>query len=452
MSSYNVNIFASFLQKALIDPQQELSDHQNISTYLNWVPTNQTATISAHPFNDITQLSITSNGIDEFNIFPVKFNNERINFVVKLKDSQGFDVKDYQLLDLANFQFSLSSLNGTYLSGVNTYSNFGTLSTLTQGGFFKGYIVSPGISNEVVCIKAVYTDVNLNLTGYSTPFTVNNVCDVYSLRKINENFNQTDAFKSLAYQPVMFDKEIFFNQFLGQIVGNNNSDPNTLGIEIYEKISNYVSNINDIEYCNVDALKALLDEIQANYQNFNYNYPPSLQRLVDILSVKHKLIFGQTNQYEGNFNDKGFIKSSKYGLNKGNLLPIETTVIDPNSGSPYLVTYEKFGQVYNTVNKVFSGAQTAVYPLSNINNSWGWNLVIPTGVSGLDVGRYYEFYEFVPHVEGSLLQQFLDFNNPNNTLSITNSSYNAYVKEGGIVDTILLQNLYTNLQIVTCFE
>jgi hypothetical protein len=458
--NYDVNIFASFNPESLIDPQQELSKYGNVSTYLNTVPGNQTCRINSHNYNDITKLAITSNGINysNFNIFPIKYVGEAVQFVIQLQDTQGFEVKDYPLLSLSNLSLSLSQSNGNYVNNVSFSSNFGPLSSLSQGGFFKGYFVSP-ITADNVSLKAVYIDPNLNLSGYSSTFYIYSSSGLYQLRKVNEDFNQTLAYKSLATQPVLTDKTMLFDAFLGQIVGNQNSDPNTLGIEVYEKISNYISNIDDIDYCNITQLKSLLDNVNATYQNFNYEYPPSLRRLTDILSVKHKKLFGQLNQYEGNFNDKGFVKSSKYGLNKGSQLDVSTSILCAGPGvyPNYIVVYEKFSEQYSVVNMNLinlpsyrSATSTlSTFELSAFNTSWGWDLVLPPNTFGTDISKYYDFYQFKPGIEGSLLQKFIDFNNPNNTLYITNSSYQEYTKEGGIMDNILLYSLYTGTEVLS---
>jgi hypothetical protein len=460
MSSYDVNVFVSFKTEALVDPQQQLMGFNNVSHYLNTVPGSQTCTISAHNLNQIVSLKVTSNGInsDNFNLYPIKYIGEKVNFTVNLIDVNGYQVKDYPLLPLSSFSFSIVDTTSATLSGVNFYSNFGSLSTLPQGGFFKGYF-SSSLSAENVSLLVKLSTINLELTGFSNLISIYPSCGIYSLRKINEDFDQTAAFNSLVYQPILFDQYNFFNNFLGQIVGNANSDPNTLGIEVYEKIANYISNIDDIDYSNLNQLKSLLDNINVTYENFNYEYPPSLRRLADILSVKHKKLFGQLNQFQGNFNNKGYFNNTQYGVNKGVRLDINTTLLSAGSAvdQPYVVAYEKFSSLYTVVNMnllnlnyytTIPGLST--YPLSGVNNSWGWNLVLPTAVSGVDVDSYYEFYQFVPTVQGSLLQKFIDFDNPNNTLSITNSSYSAYVKEGGIMDNILLNNIYTNLQVITC--
>ena len=461
MSFYNINIFASFAAESLVDPQQPISDYGTVSFYLNTVPGNQTCTISATNLNQITNLSITSNGITDgnFNLFPIKYIGEEVNFIVQLQNISGGNIKDYPLLLSSDFRFFLSGTNSNIINSSTFYSDFGPLSSLEQGGFFKGLFVSPVTANNVALVAVLSTTDNVQLTGYSSTFTVFSSSGEYNLRKVNEDFDQTEAFKSLAFQPVLYDKTQFFDGFLGQIVGNVNSDPNTLGIEVYEKIANFLSNNDDIDYCNLNQLKSLLDSINATYQDFNYQYPPSLRRLTDMLSVKHKNLFGQLNQYQSNFNDKGFTNSSTYGLNKGSFLDITTTIVSGGSAvyPTNIIAYEKFSQEYTIVNTNLTNAtyylsatnSLSAFALSSINNTWGWDLVLPTGVSGVEVSNYYDFYQYKPGVQGSLLQKFIDFDNPNNTLTITNSSYSDYVVKGGIMDNILLYSLYTGLEVLS---
>ena len=144
MSTYNVNIFASFTPDSLIDPQQALVYKNSASPYLNAVPSNITGAVSSHNDTDITGLTITSNGITDgnFNIYPVKYTGEKINFVVRLKDYLGNNVNDYSLLSPSNLTLNLSSydaLKGPYLTAL-FYEDFGSLSSLNQGGFYKGYL------------------------------------------------------------------------------------------------------------------------------------------------------------------------------------------------------------------------------------------------------------------------------------------------------------------------
>ena len=459
MNAYQINIFTSFDQAAIIDPQQELMGQGNISTYMNTVPGTQTLLVSAHNTNQITNLVITSNGITNgnFTLFPIKYTNETVNFVATLQDSSGYSIKDYPLLQLNNFTFFLADLSGNQVPDVGFASNFGTLSSLTQGGFFRGTFTSITSALSVVLVACLNTG-NLNLTGISNTFSIYPSGGIYQLRKVNENFNQTAAYLDLATQPILYDKTVFFNNLLGQIVGNADSDPNTLGIETFEKIANYVSNINDIDYSNLNQLKSLLDNINSTYQDFNYDYPPSLRRLTDMLSIKHSKLFGQTNQWQGNFNTKNFVNNSIYGANLGPQLDFNSTILSAGSAIQpnYIVTLENFSQTFNLVNTNLINLtcyQTVVdlvstYPLSALDNTWGWGLILPTDQNP-NPGLYYNFYQYIPTVQGSLLQKFIDFNNPNNTLSITNSAYTDYIGEGGIMDNILLDSVYTGLDILT---
>ena len=442
---YNVNIFA--WQPQQIDPQQELLV-QNTFAQINSIPANQTGTIVPHTSANIASLSITSNGITDgnFAIFPVHYVNEIVNFIVQIEDGNGFNIRDFPLIPLS--ALSLSLLNST---NVSFSSNFGSLSSLQQGGFFKGTFqcTLPILSTQIV---AVYN----KLSGYSSTFSVYPSGGEYSIRKINEDFDATAAFNTLATQPVMYDKNSFMNLFLGQIVGNANSDPNTLGIKIFEKISNFCANIADVEYCNVESLKSIFDMINVNYQNFNYLYPASMQRLIDILSIKHSNLFGRQNQWQGNFGTKGYTNSQIYGLNTGALLSIPTTILSAGSAATFIITYETFSNTYNLVHtNLISALNVPFYsdgirfPLSGVNNSWGWNLVLPPGVSGTNVSNYYEFYNFIPGIEGSWGQEFIDFLNTNNTLLSSDNSYNSFVQNGGIIDNIVLFNLLTNLELLS---
>lgn len=459
MSSHNVNIFTSFQSRDMYDTQQLLANGKQINASVNIVPSNQTAMVLKHDVFDITKLSITSNGIElpAFDIFPVKYVGEPVQFVAQLLDYNDCVVRDYPLLPLSCFTFSLSSSQGEILNNVFFTSNFGTLSSLTQGGFFKGIFVSSQSAIDV-CIFAKYLSDFHSLTAYSNTFSVYPSGGLYNLRKINENFDQTQAYKSLIFQPILVDQTMLFDKFLGQIVGNANSDPNTLGIEVYEKIANFVENTQDIDYCNISYLKSLLNMINANYQNFDLAWPASLKRLADILSVKHKKLFGEVNQFQGNFDKKGFTHSDRYGINRGAELDINTTILSAGSAinPSQIIAYEKFSKIYTPVSTLLTlssytsvVANVSTYPLSTFDPSWGWNLVLPQNVQGAGIADYYKFYVFIPTVEGSLLQKFIDFDNNNNTLTRTNSSYNEYIKQGGIMDNILLHNIYTGFEILS---
>lgn len=107
----------------------------------------------------IDHLSITSNGLDgegmilsSFNIAPNKFVSQKIPFVVKIKDASNYTSKSSKILNLIpntstltanSVHVYLLSSNGSVIEdGVTFASNFGVLSSMTTGGFFRGYVTS----------------------------------------------------------------------------------------------------------------------------------------------------------------------------------------------------------------------------------------------------------------------------------------------------------------------
>lgn len=107
----------------------------------------------------IDHLSITSNGIDtegtiinnSFEIQPNKFINQKIPIVIKAKDSSNYTAKSSHLMRLSSVTTDTNSFvdvklvdsnNNVLTEGVTVYEDFGSLSALSHGGFFKGYFIS----------------------------------------------------------------------------------------------------------------------------------------------------------------------------------------------------------------------------------------------------------------------------------------------------------------------
>ena len=141
-----------------------------------------------------------------------------------------------------------------------------------------------------------------------------------------------------------------FDDLLGQIVGDNLSDPNTIGKKVYSKIRNYVSNVSDVEYTDLNSLKSLINELGIKYEQYQQAFPPSLNRILDIISVSLSLQKGGTNQYQENFDDRGFTGKSVYGKNKGFPLDVENTILETGVNSQNIIAYEKFSEKYKLVN------------------------------------------------------------------------------------------------------
>jgi hypothetical protein len=489
MDVHNTIIFASFNTQVFQDPElHKLNIDQSDFTFLNMPPASIVFTISKTSVTNDDVIVFTTNGIDgftsslsTFRIPKINFLGQKIYFVAKIKSQNGAPRKNYKKLeespDFLNVNeetplatrveddqitvsepiitWQLIQSDSTILS-ARFVIDYGELQNDDGGGYVKGYM-QPLEAGNNLRIKILYqdndTDPVLSLSGVSTPFDVLPARGIYDIRKVGEDHNQTQTFKDLIYQETLLDKTNLFDNFIGQIVGDNKSSPDNLGIKIYEKITNFVSNIADPDIGNLKSLVSQLKQLNIPFEEYNQQFPPSLSRLIDILSVGISRQKGAVNQFQLNFNNKGYTNSNIFGVNRGEILPVATTMLQTGKDSKNIIALEKFSDEYTVVNtNILSAANVEfsvsnTYPLSSYNDTWGWGLVLPSGDYKLE--NYYEFYDFVDTIEGSFLQKFIDFDNTSNTYLTTLTSADDYAKKWGIADNVISYNLYTNLGLIS---
>jgi len=286
------------------------------------------------------------------------------------------------------------------------------------------------------------------LSGESALFNVYPSTGKYNVTKINEDFDAGNFYKDLRYQEVLFNKKMFFDNFLSTIVGSISAQPYELGKVVYEKTANFVSNNSDIDKCNLDKLLSFCDELSLQFEEYNYPFPPQLRRLVDLLSIKHKILWGDRNTFNRNFDKKGYINSSKYGINLGNQINVLSgTIISGKS----IVALELFSDLYTIVNTSnIKGYNLGdILPLSSYTYDWGWGLVAPKSLTGINIKNYYSFYQFNDITENSFYNNILNWNDPINLLSPTLSSYKDWSKNNGIMQNILSYELTKGLKLFT---
>ena len=247
---------------------------------------------------------------------------------------------------------------------------------------------------------------------------------------------------------------IFFDSLLGPVIGNINSPVNTLGKRIYEKIANFAINNSDVDLCEIKQLESMQKLIGIDLQDYNFPFPSDLQRLVNLFSCKQTMLKGQTNAFAFNYDKKQTISNPKYGRNLGTKLSIETSIL-PTSG--FVVLYEKFGEVYSegeltnpgVVKTSFVSGGTQVVPLSDISLEWGWPLVLGDGVSGTEVGRYYDIYTHIPGSDGVYYDGIIDWNSPFTTITKQQSSRDVWSNDDQIVDNMINYQLSLGLGILS---
>ena len=208
--------------------------------------------------------------------------------------------------------------------------------------------------------------------------------------------------KSFILRETINTKESFVNDFLRSVIGDNTTSPAYIGTRAYEKITNFTLNISDVDTCNVSALQSLAqsvgyDEISTSTNN----WPSDFKRILDLLSISKKKLFGYRRPQTDNFDKKGFTDNPKYGINLGDLIGVKTD--GKYDCSTYIVsagTKIVAKQIYDSrfflIEPMYlEDNSSGTYPLSTYNINWGWGLHSEeSGTSKFDLHEYYEFYEY----------------------------------------------------------
>lgn len=453
---------------------------------------------------DYSYLSITSCGLESegtsetsYQINKNKFANTKIGFVVKIKDTENFTLKNPVS---SNFILSLKKNSTTYSSAVFA-SNTSLLSANQLYGVFRGTLTLPASALPInpttgqpdplkdVYISCIYqtaytpnyltyigdvltlsgesigydtytpasssislvdslTSVSISISGRSANFDIYPVKGQYTIAKINEDIDLTQKFKDISLQSLFLDNKVLYDEFLGNIFGTIDSEQTTIGKLTYEKISNFISNNKVLDYSNINNLYSLLEELNIDTLKFsenNYRYPAELSRLIDILSINKSRLFGSVNAFNEDFDTRGYSNSEVYGVNLGQPISIFQTITAGQS----LVAYERFGNNFKVIStyQPISAVNSRTYAISSYNDNWGWGLVLPDTGYGSKIKDYYTFYSHISTAEGSIKDSIINFEDTNTTITPSVSSYSEWSKQDGIIANLISNQLYKGLDL-----
>ena len=413
--------------------------------------------------DEVDHLNITTNGLDgeyyqiqSFEIDSKKFANIEIPFVVKIKDSENFSVKNFPNLSASDVSISVLSTDTPIDSSYYTIKDVTSFYGSARGSILFNF----DTKIHDIQLSALLTTTNDQGSAY-TLTGITNSFDVYpqnyvSFVKKNEDFDAKETFKGLRFQEFLLDKDVLFEDFMGSIFGTLSSSYDTLGKKIYEKISNFVENTQDVDRDEIFALISQMKMMGTDNNIFNSNlftYPEKIKRIMDLSSIGKNKLIGYHNKFKENFNIKGNTSKEIYGTNLGN--QIDTTTYKISAGTP-IVALEKFSNTYTLLNTTqpleqihilenavfYNGVQityngspllytstdntTVSYFLSSYDENWGWPLVLPTPFDFSDIEKYYLFFEYVDGYDNTITD-YTTVYNP--TLYSTVSSENILYGE-----------------------
>jgi PKD repeat protein len=258
------------------------------------------------------------------------------------------------------------------------------------------------------------------LSGVSTVFTVRPFANTSEIYRINENFNNAEYFKSLALPDTLSKNLNLFDNFFGAALGTSTpSAYEDLGQTVYERIANFVYNHSDVDTCNIDQLLSLAREVDVFAADYGLTLPSEIKKYLDIASISKNRLWGL---------------KSPIALSALSIGPKLNTQTDYVTAGTYIYLQSKFDSKY-TFYQVPQLSSTVIYPLSSLV---GYGFVQP-------VLANYFFYSFVPRYSENFIENFIDWNNPNTTLSPYASSTAEWYGDGGALETAFNYLLTENL-------
>jgi hypothetical protein len=414
--------------------------------------------------------TITSNGLDgeyyqisSFNINPIQFEDQKLQFTIKQKDNESFSIKTTSISSVSaylsiNVNYLQPDEINTYLQpdGINKYvyiTNFYTkfYKLCDYLGASTYYLNTSDLyinKNEINGPYRITIDNNGSPTWYSNEFFVYPK-NYYKMSKKNEDFDMGSVFKDLRFQDVLIDKSVLFDDFLGTIYNNTDPIDDNIGSKIYEKISNFVENTQDIDRNEIDGVISQFKMLGGDISIDSDKFPESIKRILNLISISKNKLIGFQNKFSNNFDLKNRSSNDVYGKNLGNQINTNTYTVTAGKN---IVALEKFSNNYSKLNTHIPLCASNIsivnntYKLSSYNDTWGWPLVLPSNFDTENFDKYYDFFEYIETYDNTILDNTLIFNTPETTIS-KNESYTNLYKKNGIFDQMIREKLITQLNL-----
>lgn len=279
---------------------------------------------------------------------------------------------------------------------------------------------------------------------HSTAYTISGTSNVFEIktsppeiRTINDSYDLPKVLSKMFPDVMGSDTmPILHSELLPGALGTPASKYQTIGREFFEKISNFVMNHSDVDFCNVNQLYNLAKQLDVNIDDYNLSYPSDIIRAMDILSIQHKRLFGDIDSFNRRFISRRVATSDdstetiKSKLNMYDEPLSSTTQLTAGQS---LVVHDL---VHNKYDVLYINTDTQLKYLS------GYGLNRPVYNFDVDSFNQYKFYTHKTINTPKLINSYIDWNNTYTTVVSSVSSIDEWYKDEGIVDQIF--NYYLN--------
>jgi len=314
---------------------------------------------------------------------------------------------------------------------INSDNNFETYNDpwLQSARAFGDWTGSEWLRNHNGSSNMINTLIYKTIEGQSNLFNIKTFSNNYDIRKFNESWDSASQMQSYAlplhnYQNV----SLFFNYF-DNMIGGLESTKQSIARQCFEKIANFNENHADIDNCNVKQLYTIAKQLNINIDDYNFDYPSELERLLDLYSINHQKLWGNRCKCNKNFHNLNRCSNCnhKHDLNLGTEFDSSTYILTANI--PFVVRY-RFSNDYYLINPDSSGLLTSFNTISWLTSANYHN---------------YIFFNHIPTYCNEQVEGCINWGDPYTTLTETNSSLSAWYVDNGIVEETLNYILHKGL-------
>lgn len=323
------------------------------------------------------------------------------------------------------------------------------------------------------------------ITGSSSLFDIEDLQGDYNIRRFNESWDASNVIHTFARSPHIHDNPKFWDEYMYAVWGDANSEEGkAFGRQVYERTNNFVKNQADIDTCNIDQLYSIAQEADVPIDNYNFQFPPTFRRLMDIISVNQQQLWGSRCQcYENIIHDYRRTLSGsqwvdieyecdrcghQHAGNRGTLFsPVNYTV---SAYIPFIIS-DKYLNFHHTLvvppvsthnvsagytecgDLIISATNAESYALSSCYYWLLPNMTIPTGsytyADFVDATNRYTFYEYnSAQMCNEQISGLINWNDQNTTLDEAISGIDDWYGKDQLVEKMINYMLYEGLGLI----
>ena len=345
----------------------------------------------------------------------------------------------------------------------------GTFTPYTTGAFVlsaRSQDVVPSVNDMIPLSSTGYNPIFLSaqssilnskiIQGTSNEFNVVNFENTYFARKFNQGFDYGAQLKKYALQPTINQNEEFFDTYLPAIAGVSATSEDTFGGVVYEKIANFVSNTSDPSKANITQFYSLAQSLGIELDNFDYDTPATLSRIVDLYSTQQSTVWGARSLFARNF------AAATGHINLGSELSaynINTTVV--SAGQKIVANDIFYPQNYELIEVPAINSYSSITARNLPFTNWGSPasaLTYPLNIYPLSaffgcglttpVINNYRFFVYNNVVDNQQVEGLVNWDDPYTTLSENASGHNDWVKDEGILENIFNYYIHKGLGLI----